>query len=160
MSVFIAPPQEPQKYLLGSHKAEMYRLGLQHQVWAKEAHEAWNRAGFKKGDKILDFGCGPGFASIELGYRVGIKGKVLGLDISKKYLDFLNKRKALHPVHIETQLVDLHHYPFEKDSLDGAWCRWVLAWVEQPFKILDNMIPALKKGASLAIHEYLSLIHI
>jgi len=142
------------KYLLGSQQTELQRLGLQHQIWAKEAHEAWNRAGFKQGDTLLDFGCGPGFCSLELGYRVGKKGKVLGVDISDRYIDFLEKNIALHHINIETQVADLHEHSLAEQSLDGAWCRWVLAWVEEPLKVLENIIPALKTGARLAIHEY------
>lgn len=142
------------KYLLGSQQTELQRLGLQHQIWAKEAHEAWNRAGFKQGDTILDFGCGPGFCSVELGYRVGVKGKVISVDISDRYINFLEANATLHQVNIDTHLADLHQQVLPKESLDGAWCRWVLAWVEEPRQVLENIVPALKKGARLAIQEY------
>ncbi|MEM6697499.1 MAG: methyltransferase domain-containing protein [Bacteroidota bacterium] len=142
------------KYLLGSQQTELQRLGLQHQIWAKEAHEAWNRAGFKQGDTILDFGCGPGFCSIELGHRVGEKGKVVSVDLSDRYINFLEANANLHQVNVESHLADLHEHSLPKQSLDGAWCRWVLAWVENPSVVLNNIIPALKKGARLAIQEY------
>ncbi|MGB2987712.1 MAG: hypothetical protein WBE26_17740 [Phycisphaerae bacterium] len=34
------------EYLLGTHAEELERLGFQHRVWAREAFDLWERAGF------------------------------------------------------------------------------------------------------------------
>ena len=67
-------------YVLGTHSEELERLGRQHQIWQAEAMAAWDKAGFKSGDHLLDLGCGPGFASFDLAELVGLTGQVLGID--------------------------------------------------------------------------------
>src|SRR6266516_3637404 len=47
-----------QDYVLGTNRDELVRLGLQHQLWARCAADAWERAGFGPGKKLLDVGCG------------------------------------------------------------------------------------------------------
>ena len=53
-------PEKP--YLLGTDPDEGRRLETQHRLWSPEAHDLWDRAGFGPGDRLLDLGCGPGFA--------------------------------------------------------------------------------------------------
>ncbi|MCP9924925.1 methyltransferase domain-containing protein, partial [Synechococcus lacustris C3-12m-Tous] len=81
-------------YVLGTHSEELERLGRQHQIWQAEAMAAWDKAGFKSGDRLLDLGCGPGFASFDLAKRVGSTGQVLGIDQSPSYITYLNKQAA------------------------------------------------------------------
>ena len=58
-------------YVLGTHDEEIARLGLQHRVWRPRALDAWTRAGFTQGQTLLDVGCGPGHASVDLAELVG-----------------------------------------------------------------------------------------
>ena len=62
-------------YVLGTDQEELDRLGLQHFVWRQHVLEAWDKAGIGYGDKVLDVGAGPGFASADLSEIVGKKGK-------------------------------------------------------------------------------------
>src|SRR2546425_9457061 len=48
--------QGEQEYVLGTNRDELVRLGLQHQLWARYAADAWERAGFGPGKKLLDVG--------------------------------------------------------------------------------------------------------
>ena len=83
--------QEKNAYILGTDKDELYRLGLQHQVWASEAQRGWNLAQFSSGQTILDLGCGPGFCTKELAFITGPDGKTIGIDRSESYIEYLNK---------------------------------------------------------------------
>ena len=53
-------------YLLGTHDDEIARLALQHRVWRPRVLDAWRRAGIGPGDRVIDIGAGPGFASLDL----------------------------------------------------------------------------------------------
>ena len=53
-------------YVLGAHQAELERLGLQHAVWRPRALDAWRRAGITRGQRVLDIGAGPGYATFDL----------------------------------------------------------------------------------------------
>ena len=74
-------------YVLGTERAELERLGMQHQLWLAQAAEAWERAGFRPGQKLLDLGCGPGFATVDLAQRVGPRGQVVAVDIAERAVD-------------------------------------------------------------------------
>jgi cyclopropane fatty-acyl-phospholipid synthase-like methyltransferase len=43
----------------------------------------WDRAGFGPGQRLLDVGCGPGFASLDLVERVGGYGQVLASTVPR-----------------------------------------------------------------------------
>ena len=54
----------------------------------------------KKGMCILDFGCGPGFLTVELAEMVGELGKVIAVDVQEEMLDKLRyKIKGLQIEH-------------------------------------------------------------
>ena len=148
------PQQEQNAYILGTEAAELYRLGLQHQVWASEAHTGWKHAGFTAGQTILDLGCGPGFCTKELGYVVGQTGKVIGVDKSEAYIDFLNDIKHKYNLPIEAVFADFDDMNLEDNSLDGIYCRWAMAWIPNVEEILIKVYKALKPGAKVVFHEY------
>jgi len=66
--------KQEKDYILGTHDDEVERLGLQHRVWRPRASDAWRRAGFTTGWKILDIGSGPGLATVDLAQIVGPTG--------------------------------------------------------------------------------------
>ena len=146
--------QEQNAYILGTETAELHRLGLQHQVWASEAHKGWQNAGFTAGQTILDLGCGPGFCTKELGYIVGQTGKVIGIDKSKVFIDFLNDIKNKHSLPIDAQYADFNNMQLENNSLDGVYCRWAMAWIPNVEEVLKKVYKALKPGAKVVFHEY------
>src|SRR2546426_12762513 len=80
-------------YVLGTHDDEIARLGLQHRVWRPRALDAWRRAGFTMGQTILDIGCGPGYATLDLAEIVGPAGRVVALDRSRRFLDVLEANR-------------------------------------------------------------------
>ncbi len=51
---------------LGTTNLELRRLEDQHAIWRDHALASWHRAGFGTGQRLLDLGCGPGFASFDL----------------------------------------------------------------------------------------------
>ena len=58
--------REKGEYVLGTNDEELMRLGFQHRVWGEQAFALWERAGFAPGQTIVDVGCGPGFATLDL----------------------------------------------------------------------------------------------
>ena len=146
--------KEKNAYILGTDTQELHRLGIQHQVWASEAQHGWNLANFRAGQTILDLGSGPGFCSQELAYIVGDTGKVISVDLSKAYIEHLQKITELHQLPIEGILSDFNNMELAPNSLDGMYCRWALAWLPNPKEILQKVYQALKPGAKMVIHEY------
>ncbi len=142
-------------YVLGTQDAEVQRLGLQHVVWRPRASDAWRRAGFTTGQHLLDVGCGPGYATLDLAAIVGAGGKVTAIDHSPKFLDILRARLDQQSLrNVETIELDLDRGALPEIGGDGAWCRWVFAFLARPRDLLKAIHRSLKPGATLVVHEY------
>jgi len=143
-------------YLLGTHDAEVERLGLQHRVWRPRVLDAWRRAGITVGSRVVDAGAGPGWASLDLAEIVGPEGKVHALERSQRFLDFLNGAAASRGLrNIETAEVDLVADDLGVEGADAFWIRWVLAFVSDPRLVLEKLAATLRPGGVAIIHEYL-----
>ena len=143
-------------YVLGTHDEEISRLALQHRVWRPRALDAWRRAGFTVGQTLLDIGCGPGHASIDLGEIVGPAGRVVAIDRSRRFLDALEATRLQRGLgNITTHELDLDEAALPTGGADGAWSRWVFAFVKRPRDLLARVWGALKPGGVLVAHEYL-----
>lgn len=145
-------------YVLGTHDEEIERLGLQHRVWRPRTTDAWQRAGFTVGQTLLDIGCGPGYATLDLAEIAGPSGHVVAIDRSRRFLDHLESKLASRGIeHVETVELDLddarlsEHLP---EGADGAWGRWVFAFVQDPRALLARVASALKPGGKIVIYEY------
>jgi SAM-dependent methyltransferase len=144
------------EYILGTHDEEIDRLGLQHRVWRPRALDAWRRAGFTSGQTIVDVGSGPGYATIDLAGIVGPSGKVVAVDRSRRFLDALERAARIRGLEdrIETHELDLAASPLPEGSADGAWARWILAFVRDPRSLLQRISRALRPGGVFVSHEY------
>lgn len=141
-------------YILGTDAQELFRLGVQHQIWAEEAQRGWRQAGFKGGDTLLDLGCGPGFCTKEMAFLAGEKGKVIGIDRSEGFIAHLHEVARLQHLPIEAIHADFNQMELEANSLDGMYCRWALAWLPNPAAIIQKVYEALRPGGKMVIHEY------
>jgi ubiquinone/menaquinone biosynthesis C-methylase UbiE len=68
------------EYVLGTHDAELARLGLQHRLWSELTFACWNRCGIRPGSVVLDVGSGPGYTAFDLVPLVGPSGRVIAVD--------------------------------------------------------------------------------
>jgi SAM-dependent methyltransferase len=142
-------------YVLGTHDDEIDRLELQHRVWRPRALDAWRRAGFTVGQTLLDIGCGPGMATVDLSEIVGPTGRVVAIDRSRRFLDALESRRMQRGLdNITTFEIDLDEADLPARQVDGAWSRWVFAFVKRPRDLLARVREALKPGGVLVLHEY------
>src|SRR5262245_49855786 len=123
-------------YVLGTHDEEVARLGLQHQVWRSRVRETWREAGFTEGQTIVDLGCGPGYAALDLADIVGPSGRVVAIDQSRRFLDALEQMARDRGIsHIETLEGDLDTLALP-GPVDGVWCRWAAAFVRRPRELM------------------------
>ena len=151
--------REPE-YVLGTGGDELARLQLQNRLWSDAAVAAWQRAGIAPGQRVLDVGCGPGFAAFDLAPIVGAGtgAAVLGVDESPPFVAHCNQQakarglpwlsavagdvQALTPELIGTQPFDL------------AYARWVLCFVRDPAAVVRGVARALKPGGRFVVHDY------
>jgi len=141
-------------YLLGSHDAELTRLAFQHRVWAEPAHALWRRTGFRRGDRLLDLGCGPGYASLDLAHLVGPEGRVVAADAAPRFLAHVRHLAAerrigwLHAAEVDAQRLDLG------ERFDGAYARWLLCFLAEPERAVEGVARHLEPGGRFAVCDY------
>ena len=143
-------------YILGTHADELHRLGIQHQVWAKDAQIGWAKAGFKRGDVLLDLGSGPGFCSKELAFIAGTEGKVIAVDKSEHYINFIHAINKQYRLNIEPIQASFNALELDDSSIDGVFIRWALAWISNVDDICAKLHQAMKPGGRMVIHEYIN----
>lgn len=150
------PQDEPDAYLLGTGGAELNRLGFQHRVWAAETHALWRRAGFGPGQALVDVGCGPGFATVDLAQLVSPGGRVLAVDRSRAFLQHLTARAAQEGLGevVEARRAELDALTLEPGSLDGAYARWVLCFLADPRRLLEVVSRAVRPAGRLVVQDY------
>jgi len=142
-------------YLLGSGDAELARLAFQHRAWAEAAYALWERAGFRRGATLLDLGCGPGFATVDLAHLVGPEGRVIAVDTAPRFLDHLRRLAAAHGLGwIDVRRADAGELDLPSASLGGAYARWLFCFLPDPGRALAVVARALAPGARLAVTDY------
>lgn len=147
------------EYVLGTGDDELGRLGLQHRLWSNAAASAWMSAGFGPGSKILDIGCGPGFASFDLAQLVTSAGSVLGIDESAGFIEHLNGQSAARGLPqlrgVVGDVQNLGSAPeVRAGGFDGAYARWVLCFVQRPQDVVAGIARALRPGGRIVVHDY------
>lgn len=144
-----------QEYVLGTDDGELERLGFQHQLWLAEAVRGWERAGFAPGDTLLDVGCGPGYVTLDLARLVGGHGHVIAVDMSQRFLQYLRAQIESRGIqNITTKLSDVGQLDVSAESVDGAYARWVLCFVEQPEAVVSAVARALRPGKAFVVQDY------
>ena len=141
-------------YVLGTHDAELERLGLQHRLWRPRVLDAWRLARIGPGQTVLDVGAGPGYAALDLAELVGPAGRVVALERSRRYLDALRAR-ARGLAQVTCSEVDVVTGDFGVSGADAAWCRWVLCFVSDPAAVVARIRQALRPGGLAVFHEYI-----
>ena len=151
----LAVMSEEKSYVIGTHDAEVERLGVQHRVWRASVLDFWRQGGITTGQSVLDVGAGPGYATLDLAEIVGRAGNVIAIERSHRFLGALQAFAAARGLsNIKTVEGDLLEYEWPEAIADRAWVRWVLAFVNDPAKIVRGIARALKPGGKLLIHEY------
>lgn len=144
-------------YVLGTHDAEIERLGLQHRIWRSAVFDCWQKAGITAGHRVIDVGAGPGFATIDLAELVGPQGGVLAVERSERFLAYTARSCATRGLsNVRIRNVDLMNESLGVTDFDAAWCRWVACFVASPTTLVGRIADALRPGGVAIFHEYLN----
>jgi ubiquinone/menaquinone biosynthesis C-methylase UbiE len=105
------------------------------------------------GDRVLDFGCGPGFFTREFAKRVGENGQVFSVDLQEEMLDILKGKlgpEGLLP-RIKTCRCALDTLSLPADlngTFDIAFAIFVVHEVPDPAKLFREISLFLKPGGT------------
>jgi SAM-dependent methyltransferase len=144
------------EYILGTDRAELERLEFQHHVWVEQLYALGARAGLRRGQSVLDLGCGPGFTSFELARLVGPGGRVIARDESARFLEFLRGERLRRGLpQVEPSQGRVEELALGPASLDAAYARWLFCWLPDPGAVLGCVARMLRPGGALLVQDYL-----
>lgn len=148
-------------YILGTGDVELDRLARQHDVWRETTVALWDAAQFGPGQRLLDLGAGPGFASLELAERTGPAGQVTALDNSERFVGILQDWITAREVrNLETRVADATAPGIEPESMDGVYVRWLLCFLPDPARVIEQAAAALAPGGRLVVMDYFNYLSI
>jgi SAM-dependent methyltransferase len=119
-------------------------------MFAGVTEAALGLAAPRRGERVVDIGCGNGSTVIELAARVGTDGHVLGLDVSRPSVERARARIAGLP-QAEVVLADVSTHVFAPDSFDLAFSRLGVMFFADPVATFANLRGAMKPGGRLAL---------
>lgn len=154
-----SPDVADDMYVLGTDADEAARLGLQHRLWAAQAHWVWERCGIQPGHTVVDLGCGPGHATMDLAQLVGSSGRVLALDESPFFLKLLNDDAKARKLSNITRILGNAEESATlmgdfRGHVDAVYARWLLCFVPEPEKVIAAVASLLKPGGRIIVQDY------
>lgn len=96
-----------------------------------------------KGKKLLDLGSGWGFLLVPANAHGAV---VFGIDPKKERVQISKMRLAMHGIDANLFSGIGENLPFKNDTFDAIHCSSVLEHVQDPLKVIDEMIRILKPG--------------
>jgi SAM-dependent methyltransferase len=112
---------------------------------------AMDRADLAAGAAVLDVGCGCGHTTLELGRRVGPRGRVLGIDISAPMLGQARRAAgAAGLAQVRFEQADAQTHRFEPAAFDVLFSRFGVMFFADPAVAFANLRAALRPGGRLA----------
>jgi ubiquinone/menaquinone biosynthesis C-methylase UbiE len=103
------------------------------------------------GGRILEVAPGPGYLAIELA-KIG-KYQILGLDISKTFVEIAQGKAKEAGVAIDFRHGNASNMPFDADSFDLIICRAAFKNFTEPVRALHEMHRVLKPGGKALIMD-------
>ncbi len=116
-------------------------------------HAAYLLPHLRPGDRVLDFGCGPGTITVGLAKAIE-PGEVHGIDMEESQVAMARSAaEAGGHSNATFHVGDVTALPFEDDSFDVAHCHAVLMHVPDTAATLAEVKRVLKPGGIIASRE-------
>lgn len=105
--------------------------------------------GLKKGDVVLDAGCGLGCDAIRMAAIVGKTGHVTGIDLSERFIAIAEAKAKGAGLQVSFRTGDVRKLPFPDASFDAIRSQLILQILDNPGEVLDEMIRMLRPDGRL-----------
>jgi len=106
--------------------------------------------GLELGDKVLSVGCGPGFEPAELGWEVGERGQVHGIDRSEAMLALARDRCRSLP-QVTLSRGNALALPVADESVHAAVAVQVFEYLETVDAAVEELTRVLRPGGSAVV---------
>jgi SAM-dependent methyltransferase len=150
--------QLSQTYVFDGSPVEQARLLALARRNAANVREMCSQAGLGVGARVLDVGCGPVGAPLDLAEIVGQRGEVVGVDSSAEAVAKAREIVASHGLaNVRVVHADIHDMETEAiasdRSFDGAHLRAVLAHQSDPLRTLGRVATLLRPGGMIMMRD-------
>jgi len=135
-----------------STEAEELEKSYQLPEIVRQRQHTLNRLSVKRGEQILDVGCGVGFLSYEIALQTGDSGRVSGIDQNSEMIRHANKR-CENLRNTEFSEANANELPFPEESFDAACCTQVLLYVKDVAQVISEIKRVLKPAGRIIIVE-------
>lgn len=120
-------------------------------------HKWWlKKLDLPEAGKVLDVGCGTGWAS-RIVARMVPKGEVVGIDFAEgmvqKAKQLTSKDKAHNYGNLSFKIADVEDIPYPNDYFDCVMCLESFSWYPNPAVALKEMKRVLKPGGKLYVAD-------
>lgn len=108
-------------------------------------------ARIRKGEKVLDVGCGPGGASRVLAGEAG--AVVTGIDLAPGLIELAKRLSDLSGIPVDFKVADALKLPFADTSFDVVWTQHAAMNIEDKPRLYAEMRRVLRRGGRMAMHD-------
>src|SRR5436190_13533167 len=133
-------------YLHGTSPAEQGRLSLLNRLMNEAA---MRELSIRKGERIVDFGCGLGQLSLDMARAAA--ARLVGIERSAEQLARAERHELLDLR--RGDVLDPPLRPEEWETFDFAHARFVLEHVRDPERVVRHMVRAARPGGRLVLQD-------
>jgi SAM-dependent methyltransferase len=112
----------------------------------------------KEGDVVLDLGSGAGFDSFLAAKKVGVSGKVIGVDMTE---EMVGKAKSIAEKYdysnVEFRLGDIENLPVESGSIDIVISNCVINLAPDKARVFSEAHRVLRSGGKMYVSDIVLL---